>query len=198
MDKHIIGCDAGLSRIEEFAGCNGAGSAFQIGILADDGGRFAAQFQRHRREVLCGGGHDLAPDSGGSGKEEMVERQRRKLRRQGRVAKRHRHPILRKHIGEKAFEKRRSAWRVLGWFEENVVSSRNGSNKWRQRQIDRIVPRSDNAYHAQWNITDFSLGGPHFPARLAPLWLHPSLEMVERIVDFRKDDVCFREQGFVL
>lgn len=51
----------------------------------------------------------------------MVERKRRKMRRKGRVEKRKRKKIIRKKIGEKDFEKRRSEWSVIGWFEEKVV-----------------------------------------------------------------------------
>ena len=48
----------------------------EIGGAVDDGGRFAAELQRHGRQIAPGGLRDQAPDAGRARKHQMVERQR--------------------------------------------------------------------------------------------------------------------------
>ena len=78
-----------------------------------------------------------------------------------------------------------------------MVPGCNCRDKRRQCQIDRIIPRRDDPHHAERNITDFGLGGPHFPACLTAFRFHPALEIVQGIINFGKDDTGFTEQGFV-
>ena len=52
-----------------------AAAPFDRIVPADDGRRLATEFQRQRGEVRRGRGHHLAPDGGGTGEHEVVERQ---------------------------------------------------------------------------------------------------------------------------
>src|SRR6202035_99701 len=59
-DEDIVRCDAGLAGIQELAVDNAFDRFWQGGVLAQDAWRFAAEFERHRRQVLGGGLHDQA------------------------------------------------------------------------------------------------------------------------------------------
>ena len=73
MNQQIIGRDAGLPGIENFAEGYAAGSHFDIGSRVHNTGAFATQFQGNGGEVACGGIHDMATDAGTAGEEDIVE-----------------------------------------------------------------------------------------------------------------------------
>ncbi|MCY1370076.1 hypothetical protein D9M69_571510 [compost metagenome] len=79
MDQHIIGGNAGLTRIEVFACRDRAGCTFKVAVLADDRWRFSTQFQGYGCEVFCSCFHDLAAHSRRPCEEQMIEGQGGKL-----------------------------------------------------------------------------------------------------------------------
>ena len=77
---------AALAVIEE-DGAGGAGDGLvDIGIGEDDGGRFAAQLQRHLLQISGRGFHDQLAHFGGSGKGDLVDQIVRGQRRAGAFA----------------------------------------------------------------------------------------------------------------
>ena len=75
--QRIIRRDAGLAGIEQLAIGDALGGLAEIGGAVDDRGRFAAEFERDRREVASGGFRDQAADPGRAREDQMIERQRR-------------------------------------------------------------------------------------------------------------------------
>ena len=71
--KHVIGRDAGLAGIDELAIADGLDRFLHRSGGTDHGRRLAAEFERRRREVFCGGGSDTAADGGRASEDEMVE-----------------------------------------------------------------------------------------------------------------------------
>src|SRR5690606_9844777 len=49
------------------------GGRVEVGVVEDDEGRLAAQLEEHARQVLGGGGHDLASGGGGAGERDQVD-----------------------------------------------------------------------------------------------------------------------------
>ena len=76
--QYVIGCDAGLPGVQALSEQNLVGCLLNIAFRPNDGGRFSAEFQCHRRQVFGSRAHHVAPNSGGTGKQQVIERQRRK------------------------------------------------------------------------------------------------------------------------
>jgi hypothetical protein len=65
VHQHVIGGDAGLAGVDEFAPNDATGGGGDIGARVDDAGTLAAELQGHRGQVRGGGTHDDAPGSEG-------------------------------------------------------------------------------------------------------------------------------------
>jgi hypothetical protein len=65
-------------------------AAFQRVVGAEDGRRLAAQFQRHRRQVVRRHAHDVVADLGRAGEQQVVEGQPREIGAHRGVAQHHR------------------------------------------------------------------------------------------------------------
>ena len=64
--QRIVRRDAGLAGIEQFAVGDALGGLVEIGGAVDDRGRFAAEFQRDRRQIASGGFRDQRGRRGSS------------------------------------------------------------------------------------------------------------------------------------
>ena len=62
--QRVVGRDAGLAGIEQLAIGDARGGFSEIGGSIDDGGRFAAEFQRDRCQVAAGGFRHESADRG--------------------------------------------------------------------------------------------------------------------------------------
>ena len=71
--QQVIGCHAGLPRIDALAPGDAFGRLNQIGALIYDAGAFAAEFQRNRGEVFGGGFHHDFAYGHAAGEENIVE-----------------------------------------------------------------------------------------------------------------------------
>ena len=74
--QRIVGCDADLSGVEDLAVGDAQRRVAQIGFGPDDRRRLAAEFERHRRQVVGGSAHHLAANLRRAGEDDVVERQR--------------------------------------------------------------------------------------------------------------------------
>ena len=73
--EHVVRCDAGLSGVEELAGEQARRDRRDIGVGMNQRGRFSAELERDRRELLGRGAGDLAPHGGRTGEKKMIEGQ---------------------------------------------------------------------------------------------------------------------------
>src|SRR3546814_5090752 len=74
-DIDVVGCDAGLAIVGELPSDNLARCIVDIGCRIDDRWGFAAEFECHRGQVLCGCRHHDLADLWATGAENVVERQ---------------------------------------------------------------------------------------------------------------------------
>lgn len=73
MHKGVIGGDACLARVEEFAPGDAFGGLGDVGAVGHDGGAFAAKLEGYGGEVFGCGGHDAFADGGAAGEEDVAE-----------------------------------------------------------------------------------------------------------------------------
>ena len=72
VDEHVVGRDAGLARVDVLAPRDAPRGDVEVGAAVDDGRALAAELERHRREVLRGGGHHHPTDGAVAGVEDVV------------------------------------------------------------------------------------------------------------------------------
>ena len=186
VDQHVVRRDAGLPRIEPFAGGQPRSGFFKWKVAANDRRRLAAQFQRDRYQMLGRGGHHLAADGRRAGEQQMVQRQRRHRSRHVRPTLHHRHPIGREHTGQQIGQERTGARRVFRRLQQHVVAGGNRGGQRHQRQRDRVVPGRDHADHAQRRRPQLRARGPKPPARRCPLRLRPAPQVAAQVIDGRQ------------
>ena len=161
--QHVVGRNAGLPGIQQLSCGNALGGRLDRIIRGDDGRRLAAKFEGHRSQVRCRRGHDLASDLGRAGEEKVIERQRGKARGQLRAAEDGRHAFLRKYLGQQVAQQRRGARRVFGGFQHHVVAGGDRRNQRNQGQVDRVVPRRNDADDTQRALLHLGARRPEQP-----------------------------------
>ena len=182
-DQHVVGRDAGLAAVEPLAGGDAGGGLLDGIVVADQGRRLAAQFQRQRGEVGRGGGHHLAAHRGGTGEHQMVERQRREGGTKIGAAGGDGDAVGREDFRQQLAQEGAGAWRVLGRLQVDMVAGGDGRGQRDQRQVHRVVPRCDHADHAKRHRAHLRARRQEAPAHADPARLHPAAQVLEQVVD---------------
>ena len=63
LDQYVVGSDAGLAGVHEFAPSDAAGGDLHVGMTTDKCRALATQLQGHRGQVLGRGAHDDASNA---------------------------------------------------------------------------------------------------------------------------------------
>ncbi|MNX91558.1 hypothetical protein D3C86_1236460 [compost metagenome] len=74
LDENAVGADAGLAAIAEFRNESAFNGEIEIGIVENDEGRIAAQFQRQSLYAVGGATHQKRTDAGGAGEGNLAHR----------------------------------------------------------------------------------------------------------------------------
>ena len=148
-DQRVIGGDAGLSGVEQLAGHQPRHGAGEVGGRMQDRRRLAAQFQRDRRQVRRGGGHDLAPDACRAGKDQMIPRQGAEFPRHLDTPGDDGHRAAGKGVGDQRRQRLGRPRREFRGLHHDAVAGRQRIDRRTQRQQHGIIPRSDHADHTQ-------------------------------------------------
>ena len=172
--QHVVRRDAGLPGIDQLAEHDPLHRPGRNRRRADDRRRLAAQFQRHRREVGRGGTHHVMADGGGAGEQQVVERQRRKRLGDLGVAGDHADLVGVEMRVHQLGEQRREARRVLAHLDHCAVAGGQGVDQRADGQEQRVVPRHDDADHAQRLRPQFGPRRQKQQVGQAPARLHPA------------------------
>ncbi|MCY1294625.1 hypothetical protein D9M70_439280 [compost metagenome] len=78
-----------------------------------------------------------------------------------------------------------------------MVAGSNRRDQGRERQIDRVVPRRDDADDAKRHEAHFCLGRPELPSGFPLLRPDPALEFRQRVIDLGKHDAALAQQRFM-
>ncbi len=196
--QHVVRRDAGLAGIQPFAEGDRPRRRVDGIVRADDRRRLAAEFQRHRRQVLGRRAHHLAADMGRAGEQQMVEGQRRERLGDRHVADDDRHLVGGEMLGDQALQQLGEARRQFRRLQHGAVAGRQRVGQRRQRQDQRIVPGRHDADDAERLVAHPG------PARLegdvdaAALRLHPSGERFGGVADGVEGRADLQELGLGL
>ena len=150
-------------------------------VLTEDAGRFAAEFERHWRQIFGGGLHDQPPDGCRSGIEQMVERQPRESLADLRSADDGCDLIGGKQTAQQLGQKIGRARRQLGRLQHDAIAGRERRDKRHDGKIERIIPRTDDADDADRLIENAGAGRHQFEPDRHPLRPHPAGKMAQRM-----------------
>ncbi|MNQ58458.1 hypothetical protein D3C85_726640 [compost metagenome] len=133
----------------QFAGDDFADGGFQISAAGNDGRRLAAQFQRHRHQVLGGGAHDVLADAAGTGKQQVVERLAAERLADFGSTGNDRDFILGVHRAEHPREQFGGFRVVFRNLDHHPVAGSQCACQTVEDHIPRKIPGRENAHHAQ-------------------------------------------------
>ena len=195
--QHVVGRDAGLARVEQFAGGDPAGGVHHIATGVQDRGRLPAQLQRHRCQVGCRGDGDLAPDRGRAGEQQVIERQADELAADVGVAGHDRAFVGGEAACDQLLEQRRKARRELAGFDQHAVAGSQRGDRRAERQLQRVVPGTDDARHAQRLRHDPARARQGVQGRGDAARLHPAPQVLARMRDGAQHHDGFGDGGFM-
>ena len=197
VDQDIIRGHTGLARIEELPVGNAPHRRIQVGVVVDDAGAFAAQFQGHGRQVPGRGLKDNSPHPGGARKKDMVE-----FLGQEHLGFRH----LTGHIGHMlgpeavADEILDHPAHVGGKFrrlDHGGVAGGNGCDERGKGALHRIVERRDDQVYAQGGVAYLADPGQKVKGGHLPFDAHPFLQGLHGPGQVMADDSGFRDKGLI-
>ena len=172
--QHVVRGDASLPGVDQFAEQNALGGVRQVVVRGDDCGRLAAEFQRHGREMRGGRGHHALAHTGGAGEQQMVEGQRAEGRADFGIALHHRHFVGREGLRGALREHRAERGRVFGELDHRAVARHQRGRERRHGQHQRVVPRRDDAHHAQRLGNQLRASGQEPARHGGPARTHPA------------------------
>ncbi len=167
----------------------------QIRRAVDDGGRFAAEFERDRRQIApCCFGHEAA-DPGRSGEDQVIERQRREALCDLLLDAGDHHFAGVEFGRDQLLQQRGKPRHQFARLDHHPVARGDRAHRRRQGQLQRIIPGRDDADDAE-RLRDQPVFGRHelhcggdAPRR------HPFLQVFGGVLDFAEHEHRFREQG---
>ena len=191
-----------IDRQADLAGVEGLGPQDALGggpdweLLRDDRRRFSAELERHRRQVPRRAGHHRPAGLAGAGEDKMVERERRESRAAAAAI-----GEKRELVGGEIFRRRfdhefGETLRVFGHLDHRPVAGGENADKRREAQLQREVPRHDDADDAERLRDDAVLrAGEDQLIDLAAARLHPAADALDRVVDAVEHRKDFAEGG---
>jgi len=196
-NQYVIGRNAGLAGIERLAEGDPLGGLLQWYVGRDDGRRLAAQLQGHRRQVGRGALHDLPADLGGAGKQQVIEGQAGELLAGLDIAQHHRNFVFGENLAEQVAQQAAGRRRRFAHLQHHPIACRQRADQRADGQVERVVPRHDDAHHPQRLIDDPRTGRLESQTDPAPRWLHPAPQMAAGVADAMQARHQFGEQGLV-
>ncbi|MDT4840852.1 hypothetical protein FQZ97_746860 [compost metagenome] len=196
VDEQIVRRHAGLPGIDGLHLQYPRRRRLQVIVLADDNGRLAAQLQGHRGQIARCRLHDPPPRFGRASKDQMVERHAGKCRaadvgddRQG---------MFGKVLLHQAMQQGAKITRVGRHLDDAAVARRQGAGDGADDQVQRIVPRRDDADHALGLWHDRIARAEKPPGAMPTLRLHPSGQALAAVTDAIDREKEFQQLGFLL
>ena len=127
----------------------------------------------------------------------MVERQTGERRADIGAAEDGRDLFGGKQAAEELGEELRGARRELGGFQHHPVAGRERGDQRHDRQLERVIPRADDADDADRLMENAGAGGHEFEAHRDALGRRPTRQMPDRVADRRERRPHVGEQRLV-
>ncbi|MNS75534.1 hypothetical protein D3C72_1090560 [compost metagenome] len=195
--QHVVWGDAGLAGVEGLAEGDALGGAVQRYVGRDYGWRLAAQLQGDGGQVVRGSQHYLAPHAGGAGEQQVIERQAGKGLAYLDLAEHHADQIGGEHLLQQLLERLASGRRGFAELEHDPVAGGQGAGQRADGKEQRVVPRHDDADHAQGLVAYLSAGRLEGQADLAPAGAHPALQVLFGVAQALHRGQQLGQQGLV-
>jgi len=181
--QRIIGRNAGLAGIEQFAAHDALDRHAQIGALVHDRRRLAAELERHGREVLCRRLQHLLADRGRAGIEDVIEGEPGEEFRDLGAALGDGDHVGGQPLGEDVRDQGRRPRRRLGGLDDHPVARGERRRERTDRQIQGIVPGGDDQRDTLGLPEDLAAGAEKDGAGAAALATHPGPDAARGIAD---------------
>ncbi|MCY1535977.1 hypothetical protein D9M68_714100 [compost metagenome] len=140
MNQHVVGSDANLAGVGQFAVRN-AGRCVADGVtLLNDDRRLAAKLQRYGNQVFACCFHDRAPDFSAAGEDQMIERQCRKRLAHARIAHDDSHLLGREGVTDELFQQGAGCRGELRGLDHHSIAGGQCGSQRHQGQRQRVVP----------------------------------------------------------
>ena len=194
----VVDRGADLPGVEELDEQDALGRHAHREVVAHDGRRTAAEFQRHRAQVLRRGSHHQAAGGARACEQQVVERQPGEFdaHAAGFVEELQ---LLGREVGRDALDQQpRQVARVLAHLDHGAVAGGKDGRQRHQAQVDRKIPGHDHADHAQ-RLRNHPVARAEEGAQVhaAPLRLHPAAQVPGGVVDAVHGRHDLRQQRLV-
>ncbi len=143
VHQHIVGCEADLPGVGRLGENHLGRDVGEIGAVAHEHGRLAAEFQRDGHQMWGGRLGHAPSDSGRAGEQQMIERQRGKRRRDIGASRDHENFVGAEGCGDEGAKRIGCARRQLGWFDHHAIAGSQHSTERAQREGQGKVPGRD-------------------------------------------------------
>ena len=148
VHQQIIGCHTGLAHIEPLAKSDTTRCHLDVCRGIHDAGAFAAQLQRHRREIAARLLHHKLAHVHASGKEDLVPTLLQQGCILGTTALDYAHKTRVERLLANLAQNGARGRRVSARLEDHSVARSEGARQGLERKQERIVPRRHNKRHA--------------------------------------------------
>ena len=197
MQQHVVRGDAGLAGIGQLAVGDVRRDAIERLPAIDQHWRLAAEFERHRHELLAGGAHHRAADRGAPGEEEVIERQGREGRANGGVARDDGDLVLGEGLGDQRDQEIARCWCELRRLDHRAIACGESGRERHQREREWVVPRGYDPDDAERLILDMRAGETHRKCHAPALAPHEAAQVLVQVVDPPCECEDFHDGGFV-
>ena len=191
VNHQVVGGDARLSAVEEFAPYDPLCRRRQVGIVVDDTRAFPAQFEGHGGKVLCGRLHNVLSVLDAAGVEYVVEPFLQQLFGCLPPDIGHGDIFLFETFADEFLQDFGRAGCFARRFHDGAVPRGDGAHQRRQGQLQRIVPRSDNEHTAVRLVMDAAFGTKEEHGGRTPPVAGPALQVI-----FERAYLVQEEPGF--
>ena len=182
--QRVVRRDADLPAVDRLAVRDAQRRVGHRVVARDHRRRLAAEFQRHRGQVLRRGAHDDLADRRRAGEDDVVEGQRGEDVRVDQFLADHRHQVFAEDLAEQRLEHRVGRRRHLRHLDHHAVACGQRGDQRAHRQVDREVPRHDHADHALGLVQDLHAVAEEQQLGRALAGFHPALQVRDRVVGF--------------
>ena len=175
---------AHLAGVEALDVQDALGRGAQRKVVAHDGGRLAAELQRHRAQVARRRRHHRAAGAAGAGEQQVVEGQLRERDAHAAAVVEDAQLVGREVVRQRGHQQLGEMARVLAHLHHRAVAGGKDGHQRQEAQVDREVPGHDHPDHAQ-GLRDHAVGGQAEDLAVdgALLRLHPAAQVLERDLD---------------
>ena len=181
--ERVIGRDARLTGVEELADSDHRHDLREIAAGVDDDRRLAAELERHRRQVLRGGLRDHPPDRCRAGEEQVIERQLDERPARRGIAGKDGNLVVAERLGDDPRHELGRSRGHLRRLDHHAVAGCERRDRRQHRQLIRVVPRRDDADHAERLRNQPVVSRSILDIRRDALRTHPAPQMAARMAD---------------